>query len=97
MLQSDQHTLSTQKYEYSPVWQSDQHTLSTQKYEYSPVWQSDQHTFVTNLKQNEAQSACAESTDVPLVEFMYLVFTRIPGESHIRRLRSLLLSLYYVF
>ena len=28
--------------------------------------------------------------DVPLVEFMYLVFTRMPGESYRRRLRSLL-------
>ena len=26
--------------------------------------------------------------DVPLVEFMYLVFTRMPGESYLRRLRS---------
>ena len=26
--------------------------------------------------------------DVPLVEFMYLVFTRMPGESYRRRLRS---------
>ena len=26
---------------------------------------------------------------VPLVEFMYLVFTRMPGESYRRRLRSL--------
>ena len=25
--------------------------------------------------------------DVPLVEFMYLVFTRMPGESYRRRLR----------
>ena len=46
------------------------------------------------MKQNEAQSTCAESTnkgvnlhlkyvtqeDVRLVEFMYLVFTRMPGE-----------------
>ena len=30
---------------------------------------------------------------VPLVEFMYLVFTSMPGESYRRRLRSLLLSL----
>ena len=30
--------------------------------------------------------------DVPLVEFMYLVFTRMPGESYRRRLRSLLYS-----
>ena len=35
--------------------------------------------------------------DVPLVEFMYLVFTRIPGESYRRRLRSMLLYLCYVF
>ena len=58
----------------------------------------------TNLKQNEAQSARAESThkgvnwrsnleDVPLGEFMYLVFTRMPGESYRRRLRSLLVCL----
>ena len=31
--------------------------------------------------------------DVPLVEFMYLVFTHVPGESYRRRLRSLLLCL----
>ena len=35
--------------------------------------------------------------DVPLVEFMYLVFTLMPVESYRRRLRSLLLYLYYVF
>ena len=32
-----------------------------------------------------------------MVEFMYLVFTRMPGESYRRRLRSLLLYLCYVF
>ena len=32
-----------------------------------------------------------------LVEFMYLVFTRMPGESYCRRLRSLLLCLRYYF
>ena len=31
--------------------------------------------------------------NVPLVELMYLVFTRMPGESYRRRLRSLLLYL----
>ena len=31
------------------------------------------------------------------MEFLYLVFTRIPGESYRRRLRSLLLYLCYVF
>ena len=35
--------------------------------------------------------------DIPLVEFMYLAFTRMPGERYIRRLRSLLLYLCYVF
>ena len=35
--------------------------------------------------------------DVPLVEFMYLVFTRMPGESYRRQLRSLLLYLFRVF
>jgi len=35
--------------------------------------------------------------DVLLVEFMYLVFTRMPGESYRRRLRSLLLYLCYLF
>ena len=34
-----------------------------------------------------------ELSNVPLVEFMYLVFTRMPGESYRRRLRSLLLYL----
>ena len=32
-----------------------------------------------------------EIEDVPLVEFMYLVFTRMAGESYRRRLGSLLL------
>ena len=35
--------------------------------------------------------------DIPLVEFMYLVFIRMPGENHRRRLRSLLLCLCWVF
>ena len=34
---------------------------------------------------------------VPLVEFMYLVFTRMPGESYRWQLGSLLSYLYYVF
>ena len=37
------------------------------------------------------------SVDVLLMEVMYLVFTRMPGESCRRRLRSLLLYLCYVF
>ena len=35
--------------------------------------------------------------DVPLVEFMYLVFTRMPGENYRRRLMSLLLYLCNIF
>ena len=35
--------------------------------------------------------------DVPLVEFMSLVFARMPGERCHRQLRSLLLYLCYVF
>ena len=38
--------------------------------------------------------------NVPLsavVEFMYLVFTRMPGESYRKRFKSLLLYLCYVF
>ena len=35
--------------------------------------------------------------DVLLVEFMYLVFTRMPGKSYRRRFMSLLLYLCYVF
>ena len=31
--------------------------------------------------------------DLPLVEFMYLVFTRMPSESYRRRLTSLMLYL----
>ena len=38
-----------------------------------------------------------KNEDVPLVEFMYFVFIRMPGESYRRRLRSLLLYLCYVF
>ena len=32
----------------------------------------------------------AVTEDIPLVEFMYIVFTRMPGESYRRPLRSLL-------
>ena len=39
----------------------------------------------------------AVTEDIPLVEFMYIVFTRTPGESYHRRLGSLLLYLCYVF
>ena len=52
------------------------------------------------MKQNKTQSACAESTrkdeEVPLVEFIYLVFSCMPGESYRKQVRSLLF-LCYVF
>ena len=41
-------------------------------------------------------SLCTLCLHVPL-EFMYLVFTCMPGENYRRRLRSLLLHLCYVF
>ena len=41
--------------------------------------------------------AMPSQKDVPLVGFMYLVFTRMPGESYHKRLRSLLLCLCDVF
>ena len=36
------------------------------------------------------------SSNVPLVEFMYLAFTCMPGESSRRQLRSLMVYLCYV-
>ena len=41
----------------------------------------------------------SEDEDVPLMytEFVYLVFTRMPGESYCRRLRSLAFCLCYIF
>ena len=38
-----------------------------------------------------------KTKDIHLVEFMYRVFTRMPGESYCRRLEALLLYLCYVF
>ena len=54
--------------------------------------------LVTNLKQKAGLSTHAESAhkgvkDVPLVEFMYIVFTCMPSESYCRQLRSLLFVL----
>ena len=44
-----------------------------------------------------ACQARVTSDDVPLVEFMYLVFARMPGESYRKRPRSLLLYLCDIF
>ena len=51
-------------------------------------------------EQNRQATKCTELylfEDIALVEFMYLVFTRMPGESYHKRLRSLLLYLCYVY
>jgi len=50
---------------------------------------------VKQIKKLETEQGL-EAQHVPLVEFMYLVFTRMPGESYHRQLRSLLLYLCYV-
>ena len=52
------------------------------------------HTSTTNTRVAYGNKVFE---DVPLVEFMYLVFTRMLGESYRRRLRSLLLYLCDVF
>ena len=55
--------------------------------------------WVWNLFQNANCQSCfrfLSTESVPLVEFMYLVFTRMPDESYRRQLRSLLLYLCYV-
>ena len=41
-----------------------------------------------NLKKFEDVKKKKKKEDVPLVEFMYLVFARMPGESYRRRLGS---------
>ena len=45
---------------------------------------------MTSVQNNRASRHHLVCTNVPLAEFMYLVFTRMPGESYRRRLRSLL-------
>ena len=53
--------------------------------------------FFLSFKHTEECTVGGVLEDVHLVEIMYLVFTRMPGESYRRRLRSLLLYLCYVF
>ena len=48
-------------------------------------------------KLNSEMCSLGQLEAVPLAEFMYLVFTRVPGENYRRRLRFLLLYLCYVF
>ena len=51
----------------------------------------DRSRMSVNTRYVNSCTSCAE--DVLLVEFMYLVFTHMPGESYRRQLRSLLLYL----
>ena len=48
-----------------------------------------------HLDSHTAPELCTK--DVTVLEFIYLVFTRMPGERYHRRLRSLLLYFCYVF
>ena len=55
---------------------------------------------LTQFPMNSVNELCkkkCKNEAVPLVEFLYLVFTRMPGVSYRRRLRSLLLYLCYVY
>ena len=45
----------------------------------------------------QAKTKILTLKDVPLVKFLYLVFTRMPGESYRRRFGSFLLCLCDVF
>ena len=54
-------------------------------------------TLYLHARQARATIGDSGLCHVPLAEFMYLVFTRTPGESYRRRLRSLLLCLCEVF
>ena len=49
------------------------------------------------LVQNQHTRELISAQRMELVEFMFLVFTCMPGESYRRQLRSLLLYLCYVF
>ena len=66
-------------------------TLSLQAKGYSampmPSLETDGYSAVLTL------SILNVLLDIPLLEFMYLAFTRMPGESYHRRFRSLLFLL----
>ena len=52
---------------------------------------------ITEMTGKVSLLSSSNDEDVPLVEFMYLVFTRMSGESYRRRLRLLLLRLCEAF
>ena len=72
------------------IWKGDNHWGCTSDGVYVPC--TDAHT-TWELPSERVTTF----EDVPLVEFMSLVFTHMPVESYRRWLRSLLLSLCYVF
>ena len=70
--------------------------VALHKSEYSPAQVSESEALYRrqNLQKYPDES---QFEDVPLVEFMYFVFTRMHGESYCRRLRYLLLCLCGIF
>ena len=83
-------TVFLQKTEIESTPSADSLTVSVQ-----PRVQLHTSTFVRTLKITNTGSYTTE--EVLLVEFMYLAFTRMAGESYRRRLRSLVLYLCYIF
>ena len=61
------------------------------------------HTMVVSIEREREREGeifflkREKKEDAPLVEFMYLVFTRMPCESYRKRFRSSLLYLCYIF
>ena len=73
---------------------------TTIRYVFSPLFILSSVTSVSMdivCKCKDTKLKHLNSEDVPLVEFMHLAFTRMPGETYRRRFRSLLLYLCYVF
>ena len=80
---------------------SDKVQLQRDMYVYSWVWNLETRNLTGIQSRTSAFSLCGRMPyewvlteickGVPLVEFMYLAFTRMPGQSFRRRFRSLLL------
>ena len=67
------------------------------KYVVTQVQQQGSESPTVTLTWHSCKCKVRKDEDVLLAEFMYLVFTRMPGESYRRRLRSLSLCLCCVF
>ena len=61
------------------------------------IWLGWSSMQVNKEKGRHAKEQWSSFGDIPLVEFMYLVFTRLPGDSYHRQLRSLMPCLCDVF